>query len=60
MENVEVNGEQVLTPVLYLTNANNRLAASGALIRGRDVTLIAGKDLSNAGTLKKKGEKGDK
>jgi filamentous hemagglutinin len=52
MENVEVNGEQVLTPVLYLANANNRLAANGALIQGQDVTLIAGKDLSNAGTLR--------
>jgi len=52
MENAEVNGEQVLVPVLYLANANNRLAANGALIQGRDVTLIAGKDLNNAGTLR--------
>ncbi|WP_123414700.1 hemagglutinin repeat-containing protein [Pseudomonas brassicacearum] len=52
MENVEVNGEQVLVPVLYLANANNRLAANGALIQGADVTLIAGKDLNNAGTLR--------
>ncbi|MGY2257821.1 hemagglutinin repeat-containing protein [Pseudomonas sp. SDO55104_S430] len=52
METAEVNGEQVLVPVLYLANANNRLAANGALIQGSDVTLIAGKDLNNAGTLK--------
>ncbi|WP_259696203.1 hemagglutinin repeat-containing protein, partial [Pseudomonas brassicacearum] len=52
MKNVEVNGEQVLVPVLYLANANNRLAANGALIQGSDVTLIAGKDLNNAGTLR--------
>ncbi|WP_256662999.1 hemagglutinin repeat-containing protein [Pseudomonas sp. 91RF] len=52
MENAEVNGEQVLVPVLYLANANNRLAANGALIQGKDVTLIAGEDLKNAGTLK--------
>ncbi|EJL96298.1 hemagluttinin repeat protein, partial [Pseudomonas sp. GM102] len=52
MENAEVNGEKVLVPVLYLANANNRLAANGALIQGNDVTLIAGKDLNNAGTLK--------
>ncbi|WP_177329233.1 hemagglutinin repeat-containing protein, partial [Pseudomonas sp. SHC52] len=52
MENAEVNGEQVLVPVLYLANANNRLAANGALIQGSDVTLIAGKDLNNAGTLR--------
>ncbi|MFJ7282253.1 hemagglutinin repeat-containing protein [Pseudomonas sp. NPDC099000] len=52
MENAVVNGEQVLVPVLYLANANNRLAANGALIQGRDVTLIAGQDLNNAGTLR--------
>lgn len=52
MENAVVNGEQVLVPVLYLANVNNRLAANGALIQGSDVTLIAGKDLNNAGTLR--------
>ncbi|WP_367372617.1 DUF637 domain-containing protein [Pseudomonas lini] len=52
MENAEVNGEQVLVPVLYLANANNRLAPNGALIAGNDITLIAGKDLNNAGTLR--------
>jgi len=52
MENETVNGEQVLVPVLYLANANNRLAANGALVQGSDVNLIAGKDLSNAGTLR--------
>ncbi|UUQ65823.1 adhesin [Pseudomonas fuscovaginae UPB0736] len=39
-------------PVLYLANANNRLTADGALIQGTDVKLIAGQDLSNAGTLR--------
>ncbi len=52
METVVVNGEEVLVPVLYLAQAKNRLAANGALIMGKDVNLIAGKDLSNAGTLK--------
>jgi filamentous hemagglutinin len=52
LEEHEVNGEKVLVPVLYLANANNRLAANGALIQGSDVTLIAGKDLNNAGTLR--------
>ncbi|MEO6678739.1 MAG: DUF637 domain-containing protein [Pseudomonas sp.] len=52
MENAVVNGEQVLVPVLYLASANNRLAANGALIQGNDVTLIAGQDLNNAGTLR--------
>nr|WP_256346934.1 DUF637 domain-containing protein [Pseudomonas gingeri] len=52
MENATVNGEQVLVPVLYLANADNRLAANGALVQGKDVTLIAGKNLVNAGTLR--------
>ncbi|HCT04029.1 MAG TPA: adhesin [Pseudomonas sp.] len=52
MENATVNGEQVLVPVLYMANANNRLAANGALIQGSDVTLIAGKELNNAGILR--------
>lgn len=52
MESVVVNGEQVLVPVLYLANANNRLAPTGALIAGNDVTLIAGENLDNVGTLK--------
>jgi len=52
LEEHEVNGEKVLVPVLYLAQANNRLAPTGALIAGQDVTLIAGKDLINAGTLR--------
>ena len=41
MENAVVNGETVLVPVLYLANANNRLAANGGLVQGSDVTLSA-------------------
>ncbi|MFJ7107897.1 hemagglutinin repeat-containing protein [Pseudomonas sp. NPDC098740] len=52
LEEHEVNGEKVLVPVLYLANANQRLASNGALIAGKDVSLIAGKDLINAGTLR--------
>ncbi|WP_223547478.1 DUF6883 domain-containing protein [Pseudomonas sp. A-B-19] len=52
METMQVNGEDVLVPVLYLAHANNRLAPNGALIQGSDVTLIAGQDLNNAGTLR--------
>jgi filamentous hemagglutinin len=52
LEEQEVNGEKVLVPVLYLAQANNRLAPNGALIQGGDVTLIAGQDLNNAGTLR--------
>ncbi|MDH0661518.1 hemagglutinin repeat-containing protein [Pseudomonas sp. GD03858] len=52
LENAEVNGEQVLVPVLYLAHSNNRLAPNGALIAGSDVNLIAGQNLDNVGTLR--------
>lgn len=52
LEEHEVLGEKVLVPVLYLAQAEGRLAANGALIQGRDVTLIAGGDLTNQGTLR--------
>ncbi|NTZ73800.1 hemagglutinin, partial [Pseudomonas protegens] len=52
LESHEVNGEQVLVPVLYLAQAKNRLAPNGALIAGNDVNLIAGQDLNNVGTLR--------
>ncbi len=52
MEKQVVNGEEVLVPVLYLAQATNRLAPNGALIQGADVTLIAGANLTNQGTLR--------
>ncbi|MGY2168258.1 two-partner secretion domain-containing protein [Pseudomonas gingeri] len=52
MEDQVVNGKHVLVPVLYLAQANNRLMADGALIQGKDVTLISGADLKNSGTLR--------
>ncbi|WP_223449907.1 MULTISPECIES: hemagglutinin repeat-containing protein [unclassified Pseudomonas] len=52
MEEQEVRGEKVLVPVLYLAQANNRLAPNGALIQGSDVTLISGGTLANQGTLR--------
>jgi filamentous hemagglutinin len=51
LEDAIVNGEHVLVPVLYLAQANNRLAPNGALIAGNDLTLISGGDLSNQGIL---------
>jgi large exoprotein involved in heme utilization and adhesion len=45
LEEREVNGENVLVPVLYLAQADGRLAPNGALIAGKDVTLIAGQNL---------------
>ncbi|THF63176.1 filamentous hemagglutinin N-terminal domain-containing protein [Pseudothauera nasutitermitis] len=56
LEAYEVNGEEVLVPVLYLAQAEGRLAANGALIQGRDVTLISGGALNNQGTLRASGE----
>ncbi|WP_301151112.1 DUF637 domain-containing protein [Metapseudomonas otitidis] len=52
MEEHEVQGEKVLVPVLYLAQAQGRVAPNGALIQGRDVTLISGGSLNNQGTLK--------
>ncbi|QLG91201.1 hemagglutinin repeat-containing protein [Pseudomonas yamanorum] len=52
MESATVGGQQVLVPVLYLAQANNRLGPNGALIAGNDVNLIAGENLNNVGTLR--------
>ncbi|MBF8745845.1 filamentous hemagglutinin N-terminal domain-containing protein [Pseudomonas monteilii] len=52
LETAEVNGEQVLVPVLYLAHGTDRLAPNGALIAGNDVSLIAGQNLDNVGTLR--------
>jgi len=52
MEEREVLGEKVLTPVLYLAQTEGRLAPNGALIQGQDLTLVSGGDLSNQGTLR--------
>ncbi|UOK38523.1 hemagglutinin repeat-containing protein [Pseudomonas palleroniana] len=52
MENATVAGQQVLVPVLYLAQANNRLAPNGALISGSDLSLVSGADLNNVGTLR--------
>jgi filamentous hemagglutinin len=52
LENATVAGQPVLVPVLYLAQANNRLAPNGALISGSDLSLMAGTDLNNVGTLR--------
>ncbi|WP_422910546.1 DUF637 domain-containing protein [Pseudomonas sp. MAC6] len=52
MEEREVAGQKVLVPVLYLAQAEGRLAPNGALIQGRDVALISGGSLTNQGTLR--------
>ncbi|MGC5700174.1 hemagglutinin repeat-containing protein [Pseudomonas sp. NFXW11] len=52
MQEQQVNGEKVLVPVLYMAQANNRLAPNGALIQGRELNLIGGDTLVNQGTLR--------
>jgi len=52
MEEREVMGEKVLVPMLYLAQAEGRLAPTGALIQGQDVALIGGTSLNNQGTLR--------
>ncbi|MDQ7985184.1 DUF637 domain-containing protein [Pseudomonas sp. G34] len=52
MEEREVNGQKVLAPVVYLAQAEGRLAPNGALIQGRELSLISGGALNNAGTLR--------
>ncbi|WP_168734251.1 two-partner secretion domain-containing protein [Pseudothauera nasutitermitis] len=55
LEAYEVNGEEVLVPVLYLAQAEGRLGPTGALIQGSDLALIAGDTLANRGTLRADG-----
>lgn len=52
LEEHEVMGQKVLVPVLYLAQAEGRLATNGALIQGKDVSLIGGAELINQGTLR--------
>lgn len=52
MEEREVQGEKVLVPVVYLAQATDRVATTGALIQGQDLTLISGAGLENSGVLR--------
>ena len=52
LENTTINNEQVLVPVLYLAQADKRLAPNGALIAGNNLSLITGQGLNNVGTLR--------
>ena len=56
MQEQEVHGEKVLVPVLYLAQASGRLAPTGALIQGGEVSLISGGELANKGTLRASGD----
>ncbi|HET7329745.1 hemagglutinin repeat-containing protein [Dyella sp.] len=49
---VNVDGHQVLEPVVYLSAADAKhLAANGATIAGKNVTLNASGDITNNGTI---------
>ncbi|MBU3059532.1 hemagglutinin repeat-containing protein, partial [Pseudomonas indica] len=52
LQEQEIDGQKVLVPVLYLAQAKDRLGPNGALIQGRDLTLISGGELKNQGTLR--------
>lgn len=52
MEERVVEGETVLTPVLYLAKVDSRNLRGGSLIQGRNVEMITGGDLKNVGTLR--------
>jgi filamentous hemagglutinin len=50
--NVNVDGHQVLEPVVYLSTADAKnLAASGATIAGKNVALNASGDVTNNGSI---------
>jgi filamentous hemagglutinin len=52
MVNETVDGQQVLTPVVYLSAEHaQELAAGGATIAGKNVTLTATGDITNNGTI---------
>lgn len=51
LEEREVQGQKVLVPILYMAQTEGRLAPTGSLIQGYDLSLIAGNNLTNTGTL---------
>ncbi|MCI8212156.1 hypothetical protein AUC61_21740 [Pseudomonas sp. S25] len=52
MEERVVEGETVLTPVLYLAKVDSRNLRGGSLVQGRNIEMITGGDLKNVGTLR--------
>ena len=51
LEERDILGEKVLVPVLYLAQSDKRLAASGALIQGENVSLTSSGSVINDGAL---------
>ncbi len=51
LEEREVQGQKVLVPIVYMAQTEGRLAPTGSLIQGYDLSLIVGNNLTNTGTL---------
>lgn len=52
MEKRQVQGEDVLVPVLYLATVDSHNLRGGSLVQGRDINLVSGGDIVSVGTLK--------
>ena len=52
LESRVIDGQQVLVPVVYLAQTDERNMRGGSLIQGRDLNLISGGNLINVGTLR--------
>ena len=52
MESRVIDGQEVLVPVVYLAQTDDRNLRGNSLIQGRDLNLMAGGDLINVGTLR--------
>jgi len=51
METREVDGQELLVPVVYLSADRELAYENGALIAGRDVSITAGSDVVNVGVI---------
>ena len=52
METRQVQGEDVLVPVLYLASVDANNLRGGSLVQGQDINLVSGGDIVSVGTLK--------
>ena len=52
MEKRQVQGEDVLVPVLYLATVNHQNLRGPSLVQGQDINLVSGGDIVSVGTLR--------
>lgn len=52
MEKHQVQGEDVLVPVLYLATVNHQNLRGASLVQGQDINLVSGGDIVSVGTLR--------